>query len=141
MPFKSQAQVRYMYSQRPEIARRWAATYKQNIKSLPDKKKLKKQIKKAHENAEILEFVFGQPGHPSPADPLSKPPVNPIAKAAVAASRIPNAYTRKERRSLARQMLRIAKRVRYRLKKMGYIKGENDGQIQHPALVKAITGK
>jgi len=40
MPFKSQAQRRFMYSQHPEIAKRWARkTLK--IKSLPEKAKKK----------------------------------------------------------------------------------------------------
>jgi len=40
MPFKSKAQVRFMYSQHPEIAKRWAKeTLK--IKKLPEKVKKK----------------------------------------------------------------------------------------------------
>jgi hypothetical protein len=42
MPFKSQAQMRYMFSQHPRIAKRWAKeTLK--IKSLPKKVKKKKK--------------------------------------------------------------------------------------------------
>jgi len=41
MPFKSKAQVRFMYSQHPEIAKRWAKeTLK--IKKLPEHVKKKK---------------------------------------------------------------------------------------------------
>lgn len=37
MPFKSKAQERFMFSQHPKIAKRWAKETP-NIKKLPDKK-------------------------------------------------------------------------------------------------------
>jgi hypothetical protein len=37
MPFKSKSQQKYMFSQHPEIAKRWAAETP-NMKSLPEKK-------------------------------------------------------------------------------------------------------
>lgn len=37
MPFKSKAQQRYMFSQHPKIAERWAKETS-NIKKLPEKK-------------------------------------------------------------------------------------------------------
>lgn len=41
MPFKSKSQQRYMFSQHPTIAKRWAK-HTPNIKSLPQKAKKKK---------------------------------------------------------------------------------------------------
>lgn len=118
MPFVSQAQARFMYSQHPDIARRWAAKYGQSIKSLPNKKKLKKKIMKA---AEV--FSYGQPGHPSPANLVGQP--SPVSPAAKAASHIPIPRNIKLMTSKLRSMARVAKRVKYRLKKMGFIKGKS----------------
>jgi hypothetical protein len=138
MPFKSQAQARYLYSQHPEIARRWAAEYGQKIKSLPARKKLKKRLRKAHESGKALEFVYGQPSHPSPAAPFSQP-APPASQAAVAASHQSTPKTRYIRRSMLRSMAKVAKRVKYRLRKMGYLKGEQD--VEKPKLIaKAFTG-
>lgn len=138
MPLVSKAQVRYMFSQHPEIARRWTTNYGLNYKSLPARKRIRKAVRKAREAGKISEFVFGQPGHPSPAAPLAQPVV--IPPTAIAAARISTPRTRKTQRDMARKMARIAKRVKYRLKKKGYLKGKNDGEIKHPALVKAIAG-
>jgi hypothetical protein len=44
MPFKSQAQARYLFASHPEIARRWARVTA-SIKSLPNK--VKKKSKRA----------------------------------------------------------------------------------------------
>lgn len=41
MPFKSQAQARYMFSQHPEIAKEFASKTK-SIKALPEKVKRKR---------------------------------------------------------------------------------------------------
>lgn len=43
MPFKSQAQAKWMFSQKPKMAKEWASKTK-NFKSLP--KKVKKKSKK-----------------------------------------------------------------------------------------------
>lgn len=109
-----------MYSRHPEIARRWAAEYGQKVKSLPARKKLKKRIKKANES--ILEFVFGQPGHPSPAG--MAPQASTVSPAAKAASHIPIPRNIKLMTSKLKSMARVAKRVKYRLKKMGFVKGK-----------------
>ena len=45
MPFKSKAQQREMFSNQPEIAKRWAKETP-NIKGLPEKLKKKKRKKK-----------------------------------------------------------------------------------------------
>ena len=45
MPFKSKAQQRFMYSQHPGIAKRWAKETL-SIKKLPEKVKEKKESKK-----------------------------------------------------------------------------------------------
>jgi len=46
MPFESKAQARWMFSNKPEMARRWAHETS-SIKSLPDhKKKVKLRVKK-----------------------------------------------------------------------------------------------
>ena len=43
MPFKSKQQVKYLYSQKPALAKKWAKENpKQNLKSLPKKAKKKK---------------------------------------------------------------------------------------------------
>jgi len=42
MPFKSKAQQRFMFSQHPKIAKRWAKETN-NIKRLPEKKKPKRR--------------------------------------------------------------------------------------------------
>lgn len=120
MPFVSQAQNRYMWAKHPEIARRWAAEYGQKVKSLPARKKLKKRLKKAKE---VLEFSFGQPGHPSPAG--IAPQASTVSPAAKAASHIPIPRNIKLMTSKLRSMARVAKRVKYRLKKMGFIKGKS----------------
>lgn len=40
MPFASKAQMRFMYANHPEIARRWRKEYpNQNLKKLPNHKK------------------------------------------------------------------------------------------------------
>jgi hypothetical protein len=39
MPFKSKAQMRYMYAIHPDIAKRWEAEYGQSGKDLPEHKK------------------------------------------------------------------------------------------------------
>ena len=122
MPFKSKAQVRYLYSQHPEIARRWAAEYGQKVKSLPARAKLKKRMKKAEA---VNEFVFGQPGHPSPANTLAQPPV--ASPAAKAASTLPIPRNIKLMAAKLKSMARVAKRVKYRLKKMGFLKGNSNG--------------
>ncbi len=47
MPFKSQAQRRFMYAKHPKIAKRWSKEYPDQ-KNLPEKKKIKagkKEIK------------------------------------------------------------------------------------------------
>lgn len=51
MPFKSQAQRAFMYSQHPEIAKKWSAEYP-NQGKLPKKlgKKMGSLIKKRKEN-------------------------------------------------------------------------------------------
>lgn len=42
MPFKSEAQRRYLYSQEPEVAKEFAEhTSKKQMKSLPDKVRVK----------------------------------------------------------------------------------------------------
>jgi hypothetical protein len=41
MPFKSKSQQKWMFSQHPDMAKRWAAETT-NFKSLPKKKKKKK---------------------------------------------------------------------------------------------------
>lgn len=46
MPFKSKAQMREMFANQPEIAKRWAKETP-NIKKLPEKLKKKKPKKKA----------------------------------------------------------------------------------------------
>jgi len=39
MPFKSKAQVKFLYANYPEMAKRWRAEHpKQNLKNLPKKK-------------------------------------------------------------------------------------------------------
>jgi hypothetical protein len=43
MPFKSKAQMRYLYSQEPEVAQRWASRY--GTKNLPERK-IKRQKKR-----------------------------------------------------------------------------------------------
>ncbi len=43
MPFKSEAQRRYMYARHPEIAKRWSREYP-NQKNLPKKAKKKKWL-------------------------------------------------------------------------------------------------
>lgn len=45
MPFQSKAQQRFMFSQHPEIAKRWAAETP-DMKHLPAKKKTKLRVKK-----------------------------------------------------------------------------------------------
>ena len=45
MPFRSRSQQRFMFSQHPEIAKRWTKEYDQNLKKLPEKVKKKKVIK------------------------------------------------------------------------------------------------
>lgn len=49
MPFLSQAQAHFLYSQHPDIAARWQKEFHQNIKSLPKhvKKMAKKKKKKS----------------------------------------------------------------------------------------------
>jgi hypothetical protein len=42
MPFKSKAQARFMYSQHPDIAKRWSKK-SQSISKLPEKVKIKKK--------------------------------------------------------------------------------------------------
>ena len=37
MPFKSKAQARFMFSQHPDIAKRWVKKYPVSIKKLPNK--------------------------------------------------------------------------------------------------------
>lgn len=50
MPFKSQAQARYMFSRHPEMAKEWAAETA-SIKRLPErKKKIKIRVKKKPKN-------------------------------------------------------------------------------------------
>ena len=44
MPFKSKAQARWMFSQKPEMAKEWAS--KTDYSSLPEKVKAKKGVKK-----------------------------------------------------------------------------------------------
>ena len=46
MPFQSKAQMRYLYANRPDIAQRWSAHYTQDVKSLPEKKKKIKIVKR-----------------------------------------------------------------------------------------------
>ncbi len=49
MPFKSQAQAKFMFSQHPDIAKRWENEFHQKIGSLPNhvkKTKSKKPKKK-----------------------------------------------------------------------------------------------
>lgn len=44
MPFKSKAQVKFLFSQKPELARKWRKEHpKQNLKSLPKKVNKKKK--------------------------------------------------------------------------------------------------
>lgn len=44
MPFKSKAQMRYLYSQEPEVAKEFAdKTSKKQLKKLPEKVKKKKK--------------------------------------------------------------------------------------------------
>lgn len=45
MPFKSQAQKKWMFANHPAMAHRWAKETK-NIKALPEKKKEEKDKKK-----------------------------------------------------------------------------------------------
>lgn len=45
MPFKSKAQMRYMWSQHPEMAKEWAE-HTPSIQKLPEKKKKRKKPKK-----------------------------------------------------------------------------------------------
>ena len=45
MPFKSKAQERWMFSQHPDMAKRWAKETP-NIKSLPQKVSSAKHVKK-----------------------------------------------------------------------------------------------
>ena len=46
MPFKSKAQVKYLYSQKPELAKKWSKENpKQNLKALPKKLKRSKRLK------------------------------------------------------------------------------------------------
>ena len=45
MPFKSKAQQRFMFSQHPTMAKRWAKETP-NMAKLPEKMKIKKKIKK-----------------------------------------------------------------------------------------------
>jgi hypothetical protein len=41
MPFKSKAQRKFLYSQHPDIAKRWAKEYpNQDVKDLPEHKKM-----------------------------------------------------------------------------------------------------
>ncbi len=49
MPFKSKKQMRYMYSQHPDIARRWTAEAKSEGKSLVQSNN-KKSFKKKGNN-------------------------------------------------------------------------------------------
>jgi hypothetical protein len=44
MPFKSKQQVKYLYSQKPALAKRWRKENpKQNLKALPKKAKAKRK--------------------------------------------------------------------------------------------------
>jgi hypothetical protein len=44
MPFKSKAQVKFLFSQKPELAKKWRKEYpNQKLKSLPNKVKKKKK--------------------------------------------------------------------------------------------------
>lgn len=43
MPFKSKAQMKYMYANHPEIAKRWREKYKQDTSKLPEHKKKKEK--------------------------------------------------------------------------------------------------
>lgn len=52
MPFKSKAQQKFMFSQHPKIAKRWAKETK-NIKNLPEKKKSKEANK-------AMKEIFGK---------------------------------------------------------------------------------
>ncbi len=45
MPFKSKAQARFLFSQHPEIAKRWEKEFKQKISKLPEHVKKKKKKK------------------------------------------------------------------------------------------------
>ncbi len=46
MPFKSKAQMRYMFANHPEIAKRWESEHKQTGKNLPMHVAMKKAKKK-----------------------------------------------------------------------------------------------
>jgi len=43
MPFKSKAQMAYMYANHPKIAERWQSKYKQKLSRLPKKAKKEKK--------------------------------------------------------------------------------------------------
>ena len=45
MPFKSKDQAKWMFSQKPEMAKEWASKTP-NIKALPNKVKARKGVKK-----------------------------------------------------------------------------------------------
>jgi len=49
MPFKSQAQRKFMYSKHPEIAKRWSKKY-------PTKKNLPKKLKGKSEIDEVRDY-------------------------------------------------------------------------------------
>lgn len=51
MPFKSKAQMRFMYSQEPKIAAKWEKEYGQTSKGLPEKK-IKGSTKAKHNLAQ-----------------------------------------------------------------------------------------
>ncbi len=46
MPFRSQAQARYLYSQHPDIAKRWQSETPVSVSKLPERKTTTKVTKK-----------------------------------------------------------------------------------------------
>ncbi len=51
MPFKSKSQMKFMYSQKPSIAKKWEGEFHQTGKGLPEKK-IKGSTKAKHNLAQ-----------------------------------------------------------------------------------------
>lgn len=129
MPFVSKVQVKYMFSQHPEIARRWVSKYGLRYKSLPKRKKkaARKRLKAALYAAEAL--VYGQPGNPSTLQRTfgDNGALDPAAVQASKMSAKRNRYVMSEKLKLMRM---VAKLTKYRLKKMGYLGNEQKARYK-----------
>lgn len=66
MPFKSKSQQKWMFSQKPEMAKRWAKETP-NIKNLPAKVKIKMKTKKVSAPGEMFNKFKKKSGLRSPA--------------------------------------------------------------------------